>query len=200
MPLRLPRGVHIASREQPGDGALALLTASERERYDDETPERAARFLLGRFTLRELVAQVSGESIGSVVVSAACPRCGREHGRPHVVLPNGERMTASLSFHGGFAVAAVDTRARDLGIDVSAATLSHAEAAGVGTVLGRRPRDAGRAWRAAEATLKADGRGLDRDPTGVHGSLGGTRLDGRHYRVVDRALRPGIRLAVALAR
>ncbi|NYD67606.1 4'-phosphopantetheinyl transferase family protein [Agromyces atrinae] len=200
MPLRLPRGVHVSARDSPGDRALDLLTPAERTRFDDETPARAARFLLGRFTLRALALDVTGAPLESIIVRAACPHCGREHGRPRVELANGRRMTASLSFHGGLAVAAVDVGDRPLGIDVSAATLTHDQAAGVEAVLGGPLRDPARAWRAAEATLKADGRGLDRDPTGVRHVLGGTRLDGHRYRVVDRELSPGIRLAVARGR
>lgn len=107
-----------------------------------------------RETSRALLAELLP---GADMVSR-CPACGGEHGRIRV---RGGDAAVSVSYAGGWAVAAVSTVA-GRGIGVDAVPLG---AIGLDRVLGSAVSE--RAWARVEAVLKADGRGLTVDPRRV---------------------------------
>ncbi len=98
-------------------------------------------------------------------LSNPCPRCGGPHG-PVVV--SGAPFVASVTYAGGFAIAAVAaTRdAAALGIDAEPEHDPRRDAAGMAGVLGDGEASV-RDWVRVEAALKADGRGLRVEPATV---------------------------------
>lgn len=94
-----------------------------------------------------------------------CPRCGGPHG---AVVVDGAPYVASVTYAGGWAIAAVAATgdAAALGIDAEPAVDPRRDAAGLTGVLGERPATV-RDWTRVEAALKADGRGLRVDPAAV---------------------------------
>ena len=141
--------------------ALALLTPAEASRFASERePER---FLTGRMLLRELAAELTGLPLKSITVTAACPDCGREHGRPRV-----DGVFVSLSHSGAVTVAAASAEA-PVGVDMEPRDAPPERLAAI--------RDVARGddlthWTRVEAVLKADGRGLRVDPreVGIQGA------------------------------
>ncbi len=156
--------------------ALGLLTAAEASRFAvDPTPER---FLAGRMLLRELAAELTGLPLESITVTAACPDCGREHGRPRA-----DGVFVSLSHAGEFVIAAartaapvgVDAERRDVGLAADRLAAIRLVAGGDGVEH----------WTRVEAVLKADGRGLRVDPAAVRIRHDRATLDGVGYALTD---------------
>lgn len=111
-------------------------------------PEGVDRRTVSRALLAEQVP-------GATFVSR-CPRCGGSHGRVQVV---GADATVSVSYAEGWAVVAVDSLGRRVGVDAVPASAS-----GLDRVL---PGGDARSWARVEAVLKVDGRGLTVDPLRV---------------------------------
>lgn len=154
--------------------AVALLTPAERARFDvDPHPER---FLAGRMLLRELAAELTGHDLASITVTAACPDCGLEHGRPHV-----DGLFVSLSHAGEFVVAAASAT-EAVGVDVESRNVSRERIAGLHDVAGGDDLEH---WTRVEAVLKADGRGLRVDPREVVIRNDVATLAGTGYRLID---------------
>ncbi|HEY4224190.1 MAG TPA: 4-phosphopantetheinyl transferase [Pseudolysinimonas sp.] len=179
-----PTGPVIRSATAPLLGerrsdALALLTPAERSRFATESqPER---FLAGRMLLRELVADLAGRDLASITVTAACPDCGAEHGKPVI-----DGVFVSLSHAGEVVVAAASTTA-PVGVDVEprdggAFRGATERVAAIRLVAGG---DDLQHWTRVEAVLKADGRGLRVDPTEVGIRADRATLDGVGYALTD---------------
>jgi 4'-phosphopantetheinyl transferase len=98
---------------------------------------------------------------GSEIRSGPCARCGGAHGRPYAA---GSPEEISVSYAGGVAVVAVIPRtvAHSIGID---AERGHDDSPAA--IDRMRPGATLRDWTRVEAALKADGRGLEVDPTRV---------------------------------
>jgi 4'-phosphopantetheinyl transferase len=146
---------------------LDILTPAERARFARSTPDLARRFLGGRDLLRRLVAESTGVPVRSVVISARCPDCGAEHGRPVVAGPIEARyLTVSLTYAAGtaFAVASHD---RGIGVDAEPLDTSDSRIDAITTLTGATRSEALLHWTRVEAVLKADGRGLRLDPSVV---------------------------------
>jgi 4'-phosphopantetheinyl transferase len=159
------------------DGALDLLDAAERSRYDRFLrADDKRRFLAGRFLLRSTASSLLGIGTREVPLDATCPRCGEPHGKPR--LPGGE-VDLSISHAGGLAVLAYTTTG-PVGVDVEPETaaprlpelsrrvLTSAEQAEVAAIPeAERPRALLRYWTRKEAILKATGEGLGGDMTTI---------------------------------
>lgn len=169
--------------------ALAALTAAERTRFEsDRHPER---FLTGRMLLRELAAELTGQPLESIIVTAPCPDCGLEHGRPRV-----EGLHVSLS-HAGDRTVAVASLGDAVGVDVERRDVSPERLDAIHDLTGG---DGLAHWTAVEAVLKADGRGLRVDTRAV--TIEGTRatFEGSGYRLLDASDEQHVAtVAVALA-
>lgn len=176
---------------------LALLSPTERQRHSGLAPAAADSFLVGRMLLRELAAALTGEQPERLVIAATCADCGGPHGMPRL---EGSTLRLSLS-RCDLAVVAVAAWG-SVGVDVEpvAGTASRLDA--IEKLTGQRSL---RHWTRAEAVLKADGRGLRIDPAQVliaestgqlRGSVAGSL---ESYRIVEPAIDPRLRVAVAVA-
>lgn len=130
--------------------------------WESASPD--TRFAVGRSLMTKLVTELVGAA--DVEIFRRCPRCGsHEHGAPRVRdLP----VAISVSYAGDMvAVAAIPTTdAAAIGIDIE----PEASAARVGELARLfQPLAAPdlRGWTLLEAALKADGRGLNVDPSTV---------------------------------
>ena len=130
-----------------------------------------------------------------------CPRCGGPHGP---VTVSGAPFVASVTYAGGYAIAAV-AEIRDaaaVGIDAEPEYDARREAAGLAGVLGDGEATA-RDWVRVEAALKADGRGLRVEPATVvvaatADGWTATVPGGEIYTGWDAAGPPGVLLSVAV--
>lgn len=156
--------------------------------WTDASP--AARFTTGRRLMAGLVSALTGAA--EVEIIRFCARCGRDdHGAPRV---RSHRAVVSVSYADGM-VAAAAARAADaeaIGIDIEADG-SEARVAQLAPLFAPAPPPDLRGWTLIEAALKADGRGLNVEPSSVGRSpasdslLGDgerLRLPGRHGPVV----------------
>ena len=181
------------------DAALAVLSPSERRRFDDLAGQRRRAFLAGRLVLRRLVSEMTGEEPGDVQLVAACPDCGREHGKPLAV---GSGLHLSLSHASGVVVAGAAWDG-PIGIDVERPELSADALRAIGSVAGTPSLVH---WTRVEAILKADGRGLRVDTSMVTIESVGGRREGwiadspQRYDLDEVDLAPGVRVSVAIAR
>ncbi|TNU76267.1 hypothetical protein FH969_04050 [Miniimonas arenae] len=152
--------------------AYSWLTASERARLEGISDVAADETLLGRYLVRVLAAEAMECAADAVVITATCPACGREHGRPQVVVPlAGLRAhptfpapEVSVAHAGGLVVAACSPTARGP-VDGNTTDSSRPRAIGVDTEPA--PPDATRhevatlrAWTQREAVAKAEGTGI----------------------------------------
>ncbi len=162
--LAAPRAAHEAS---------ALLSAADRRRLSSiSAPERRAAHATGRVLLHELVAELSGQPVGTVAITTRCPRCGSEqHGRPQAGTP---RLHLSLAHAPGVVLAAVADR--PCGVDVERLEDANRLADAARVVLspkeirdghGTDPTSLLRTWVRKEALLKAWGSGLQVRPEDV---------------------------------
>lgn len=165
--------------------ALELLSGAEAERQRRNPSDG---FLLGRLLLRELVAELSG---APARITAVCPECGEEHGRPV-----SDVLSVSVAHAGDVVVVAA--AGTPVGVDVEPAD------AEVPAVFGGSVT----AWTRLEAVLKADGRGVVVDPGEVRftdtGTAAGTATIGPTTYAVettaafgDTAADPGYVISVA---
>ncbi|GAA1769098.1 4'-phosphopantetheinyl transferase family protein [Agromyces humatus] len=194
--------------------ALHLLGNAERARAVATThPGLRDRFLLGRMLLRDLAAAAGGMRSEAVEVTAACERCGAEHGRPRLRWSDvaSKPPAASLASCGHLVVAVIAPAGVAVGVDVEPARVPReadtARRRAIVELLGGTPRTAVRRWVRAEAALKADGRGLRIEPgrivfetrgsrDGVTAHLPGTATV---YDLIDRRIE-GCLVSVAVAR
>lgn len=142
-----------AGRARLGPVLIAWRAASVTERFD------AGRALLG-----ELVRELTGAA--EVEIFRHCPRCGSDdHGPPQV---RGLPVAVSVSYAGEMvAVAAVRVMdAAAVGIDIEADGSAH-RVEELGPLFAPHPVPDLRGWTLVEAALKADGRGLNVDPSTV---------------------------------
>lgn len=135
------------------------------------------------------------------VLGQRCPRCGGPHG-PLVV--SDAPYVASVTYAGGYAIAAVaaTTDAAALGIDAEPLEDARRDAAGMTGVLGEGEATV-RDWTRVEAVLKADGRGLRVEPAAVElvvrdAGWTATVPGGDVYTGWDAPGPPGVLLSVAV--
>ncbi|HEV2781719.1 MAG TPA: 4'-phosphopantetheinyl transferase superfamily protein [Actinophytocola sp.] len=156
---------------------LGLLDTVERERHAAyRLAVDQVRFLTARVVAKALAADALGIEPGRVNLDSTCPDCGRTHGKPRVVAPQGHppgRALPELSIsHSGDLVAVAITDGLPVGVDVEQErdvsvddlvrlTLSAGELDSFAAVA---PPDKDAAfftyWARKEAILKATGRGL----------------------------------------
>jgi 4'-phosphopantetheinyl transferase len=156
---------------------LDLLDEVERGRYT--AYHRAidrVRFLAGRVVSKSLAAERLGIEPKQVVLDSTCQDCGRPHGKPSVVRPEGHRADRPLPelsiSHSGDKIAVAVTDGLPVGVDVEQErdvqvqdlvrmTLSAGELDAFAAVR-TADRDAAffTYWSRKEALLKATGRGL----------------------------------------
>jgi 4'-phosphopantetheinyl transferase len=186
--------------------SLALLSMAERQRYDSTAAHRREAFIAGRWMLRQLASELLGIAPDRVHLTAPCPDCGREHGKPHVV---GSRLQLALT-HGADVVVAAASWDAAVGIDIEPLDQPAAALAAIGVLAGE---DSLLRWTRIEAILKADGRGLRVDPAQValtpvandDGDGTGSWLEGTvtgsptRYRVSEVELTVGVRVSIAVA-
>ncbi|SDH33004.1 hypothetical protein SAMN04515691_1939 [Leifsonia sp. 98AMF] len=156
----------VASRLSEGD--LARLSSLHHDL------DGLAAFVAGRAALQRALSDAGAPDAR---IDATCPDCGLSHGRPVVVDGSG-RLSVSVSHADGqaFAVAA----RYPVGIDAETMGALRGRAQAIDE-LAPGHGDPGRRWTAVEAVLKADGRGLRRDPGAVRVGRLSARLDGRLY-------------------
>ncbi|WP_223692830.1 4'-phosphopantetheinyl transferase family protein [Leifsonia poae] len=163
--------------------------------------------LSGRPVLRELVSELCGVPVSSVLIQARCPDCGGAHGRPVVMAPAAAtRIRVSLS-HVGDTVVAAASLDRAVGVDAEPADAATdpERTTAIEHVSGREGADPLARWTSIEAVLKADGRGLRVDPSAVTfgRSVDGVRMlarlpdSDRVYEVWEAAADPELRISVA---
>jgi 4'-phosphopantetheinyl transferase len=154
--------------------------------------ERSARRAAARSAASALLARIAGVPGSDVRISAVCPDCGGDHGRPIVTGTDGSVSVAHPS--AGIAVIAASVAHPAIGVDAEPDTAA-ARARAAEALPGRE--DALRDWVRIEAALKADGRGLRVDPETVLLADGvATVPGGSAWRIDDVAL-PGLVAAVA---
>ncbi|MEV8251705.1 4-phosphopantetheinyl transferase [Microbacterium sp. NPDC076768] len=146
-----------------GEADLAALGASQLDRYRQLSGHRSAGFLAGRALIRDLVWQVRGH--GAVTIDSQCMRCGDAHAAPRV-----QGVAVSVSHADDLVVVAVSTEATAVGVDVEADSAAPriADLAPM-FAQGGLPDLAG--WTRIEAVVKADGRGIEVEPSTVQFSL-----------------------------
>ncbi|AZZ55685.1 4'-phosphopantetheinyl transferase family protein [Rathayibacter iranicus] len=206
-------GVHLrwlSLNEQSLDAErlLPMLSREERERYArTAAAPTAERFVFGRVLLRMLASELTGVSPAAVRVLACCARCGGSHGRPRLEGPDDRLALLSVSIaHCAGAVVVAVSSAGVVGVDIEpvAGSTAHDERLAVvpfatGAV---RPADPVLQWTRIGAALKADGRGLERDPRRVHVHesrfAAEARIDGVRFRLAEPTLDPALRVSVAL--
>ena len=174
--------------------ALAALSSAEHARFESEPQAKRDAFLAGRALLRSLAGDLLGIELADVPLTASCPDCHREHGRPVVV---GTDLQVSLA-HSADAVVAVAAWGARVGVDLESAGTSVGDLA----PLIRTPSL--QRWTRIEAVLKADGRGLRVSPdlvefaTTADGDIGWVPDAPARYRVWEVDLDPAVRVSVAL--
>lgn len=159
---------HLEPRLSPGDRERLAALAGD--------PVRTAAFVAGRAALLRAAARL-GEP--RVTIDAACPECGRSHGRP-TARGSGRPLFLSLS-HAAGAAFAIASRV-PVGIDAESRAGLWNRASAIDDLAPGRG-SAGRRWTAIEAVLKADGSGLRRAPDAVQVGRWAAILEGRRYRL-----------------
>lgn len=114
-------------------------------------------FRLGRALLRETAARLTSQPADEIVITAICPDCGGNHGKPTTSLG----IFVSLSRCAG-AIVAVASRVGPIGVDVEPVDGAAGREGAIRALTGHASV---RHWTHVEAVLKADGRGLRVDPS-----------------------------------
>lgn len=195
------------------DGTAGRLDEGGRRRLAAASSADATRFLFGRALLARTVAETLSVPETAVTITARCPDCGLEHGRPRVSV--GERTVhASLSHTAGLTAVAVSVEV-PVGIDIERADpvrftgVEDVALSPVELLRWRRlpqedrPRDLATRWTVKEAVTKALGTGLTTDPATIElpdrmASARPIRLTGREFLVSRPDLAPSVVAAVAL--
>lgn len=156
----------FGGRDSLAAGAGPLVVLRGRWGHASTGDERRRR---GRRLLREAESSLWGET-ADPVVTARCPRCGGDHGRPVVIdRASGLRLPGSVSHAGATTLVAASPAA--VGIDAEPLEGHPSRFAAIREVSGRPDVADGvealLLWTTIEAVLKADGRGLDIDPRRV---------------------------------
>jgi 4'-phosphopantetheinyl transferase len=144
-------------------------------------PDDRRRTLVAHALLRRVVGPLQGVQAREVVVHRRCDRCGSsDHGRPylgagpdHAALPD-----VSIAHSGALAVVAVTESGLRVGVDVEPLRLDPGWRDAYRSVMSASERDLAdaaddgdaalvMAWTGKEAVVKATGRGLADDVTGL---------------------------------
>jgi 4'-phosphopantetheinyl transferase len=155
---------------------VRLLDAVELERHEAYHRDvDKARFLTGRAVAKAIVAAELGIEPAAVRLDSTCPDCGRPHGKPRPVRPDGDdrdRMPELSISHSGGWVAVAATTGLPVGVDVEELrdvkvndlahlTFSPAEQEAFDALPESERHGAFFTyWARKEALLKATGRGL----------------------------------------
>ncbi|MGK9148737.1 4'-phosphopantetheinyl transferase superfamily protein [Plantibacter flavus] len=194
------------------EATAAHLGTGGRARLETASPGDARRFLIGRALLTRTLVDAFDVDATSVRISARCPQCGLEHGRPSAVV--GDRRIHTSISHTTDATAVAVSTTMPVGIDLE--RLDPARFTGVeGVALSpaefqrwsslprpARLRSVAATWTAKEAVLKAVGTGLTIDPSTIdlpeqHDTEYPVRLLGHGVLVSDAASEGDLVVAVA---
>lgn len=195
------------------DGTAERLDENGRRRLEAASPADATRFLIGRALLARTVAETLSVPVTAVTITARCPDCGLEHGRPQVSV--GKRTVhASLSHTAELTAVAISIEL-PVGMDIE--RLDPVRFAGVEGValspvelqrwrrspVGARLQVLASGWTTKEAVVKALGTGFRIDPATIDlpktTSPGrATPIAGREFLVHRPDLAPDVVAAVAL--
>lgn len=170
-----------------GGGHLeALLSAHEQERWRAYLrAEDRLRFLTGAALLRRAAGGCLSVAPAQLRVDRTCPRCGAQHGKPH--LPDHPGVDVSVS-HAGEHVAVALARGPRIGVDVelirdidvgalARSAFSSDEAAQLAALpAGERTAAFYRLWTRKESIVKALGVGITDSFAGVSASITGAAL------------------------
>lgn len=214
-----------ASPANETSGLVGLLDEIERGRFEAFRREiDRSRFLTARVVAKAVLAKELGVKPGDVVLDSTCPDCGRPHGKPIVVRPDGypaDRALPEMSIsHSGQWIAVAVTEGLAVGVDVEQVrdvkvtemarlTLSASEMETF-LALAEPAREAAffTYWSRKEALLKATGRGLsipmtkvtvttpDQPPRVLHSET--SEVDVHSMRMVQLGGRPGYHACVAV--
>ncbi len=172
---------------------LRLLSSLESKRYEGIVQQQSRdSFLVGRILLRSLAGDLLGIAPQKVALSADCPDCSKPHGRPVI---DGVNLHVSLS-RCDVAVVAVANWGAAIGVDVEPRSVSRQRERAIGSLTGN-PTVA--QWTGVEAVLKADGRGLRVDPSGVVIEGHRANLEGSSYWLTTPDVDDELMVSVAVA-
>ncbi|MBP2422030.1 hypothetical protein [Microbacterium imperiale] len=114
-----------------------------------------------------LIASLRDRGIRVPRIGRVCPRCGGAHGPARATDAGAPvDVAVSVSYAGGWAIAATAAGRGAFAIDAELRALDPAARLRLRTALGDDKADAA-TWTRVEAALKADGRGLRVDPATV---------------------------------
>lgn len=178
----------ILAHDSADAATLDRLSMADRVRFSTLDGARASAFLAGRAALLEAAARLGQ----AVLIDATCPDCGLAHGRPRAI-GAGRSVFLSLAHADGRAVAVASCD--PIGVDAEAVHTSRERIEAAASLIPGRG-DALRRWTAAEAVLKADGRGLRVDPGRLTIGRRQAVFDGVRY-VLRSSRRQGLRITVA---
>lgn len=138
---------------------LAAMGEHQLLRYRQLSGARAAGFLAGRALIRTLVIGLG--SGPEVILDSLCSRCGEHHAAPRT-----PGFVLSVSHADDLVAAAVARGSAPLGVDLERNSAA-ARVTDLRTMFafGRAPDLAG--WTRIEAAIKADGRGVEIEPSAV---------------------------------
>jgi 4'-phosphopantetheinyl transferase len=160
--------------------------------WQSATP--GTRFAVGRSLMAALVAELTGAQ--GAEIFRRCPRCGSStHGAPRV---RGLAVAVSLSYAGNMVAAAAvrKTDAAAIGVDIEPEA-SAARVSELAPLFSPAPPPDLREWTLIEAALKADGRGLNVEPsTLVLGGVAGSAIGDGLTAVLPGRAEPVVVVAV----
>ena len=187
---------HRPSSDDANAHGLALLSATDLQRFEGMPHDSRSGFLAGRSALRAAASRLTGTRPTEIRFEAPCPDCGEQHGRPMVLGLQGTHV--SLTHASGLAVAVASNV--PVGIDAEPRTVPQERIDAIRVVTRLRAGDALRHWVRVEAVLKADGRGLRVDPADVRvrGRTADLRGSSQRYRL-RRVAMSGHECAIAFA-
>lgn len=138
---------------------VVAMGQAQLDRFRQLSGDRAQGFLAGRALIRALVQSIRGP--GQVLIDSRCHRCGGEHDRPRTA-----DVSLSVSHSGDLVAVAIAAGTVRLGVDIEAQSAAD-RVSELGSLFrdGAAPDLAG--WTRLEAAVKADGRGLEVDPSAV---------------------------------
>lgn len=201
-PATLPSGLIVrwanVTSATPEPDALTRLGEEQRRRHAVQTGRRAELFLTGRSLAADLLDELAPDH--SHELTSTCPFCGEAHGALRAV---SAPVLLSVSYAGPWvAVGAIPKNHRTgFGLDLALSPSPHAPLLALAALFAPAKPPTAVGWTRIEAALKADGRGLQVDPTSVRLSESGAHLADRTdpIRLFDIDAPAGLVITAALA-